>query len=204
MNLGKAESGFTAIEIILAIVALAAIGTAVFFAMQNKDKAQVAASPTPTAAVAGTNSPAASAAPSPTNPPATSASCQASELTGTIDSSGAAAGTYYWNLGLKNAGSRTCTLYGYPGVSLVDASGNQLGQPAERNPVNAPKTISLAPGQSASAQFGISNPGNFEPGKCTGKSAALRVYPPGETKYLQVTFQEQYCPGFNVAALAQK
>lgn len=49
------------------------------------------------------------------------------------DSDGAA-GTIYQTVILTNESSKTCDLYGYPGVSFVTgAGGHQIGAPATRS-----------------------------------------------------------------------
>jgi hypothetical protein len=101
----------------------------------------------------------------------------------------------------KDSSGPKCTLYGYPGASLVDASGAQLGQPAQRDPVITPRVVTLQPGGVAYARLGFPNPGNFPPGKCTAPAANLRVYPPDDLQSLLVATNHAYCPGFSVTAI---
>ncbi|HEY2003548.1 MAG TPA: DUF4232 domain-containing protein [Candidatus Saccharimonadia bacterium] len=173
---------------VLVVALLVAMGAAAFMAYANNRK--------PTR---NTITPAPSATMS-TSPRV--AECQTSVLAATLTSSGGAAGTIYYSLALKNTGAKTCTERGYPGVSLVDGSGSMLGQPATRNSSVTPQTITLSPGASVYAQVGVPNAGNFGPGQCSANSAALRVYPPDQTQYLQVNAQLQSCPGFSTTALS--
>jgi hypothetical protein len=85
-------------------------------------------------------------------------------------------------------------------VSLVDASGAQLGQPAQRDPGTTPIVATLHGGDSAYALIGFPNPDNFPAGKCTAESANMRVYPPDETEALLLPAHHAYCPGFIVRA----
>jgi hypothetical protein len=128
--------------------------------------------------------------------------CHTADLSASLEEAGAAAGTHYRWLVLTNSSGPTCSLAGYPGVSLVDASSHQLGQPATRNPVHAPQVVTLHHGRSAYALVGFPNAANYPPGKCTANSANLRVYPPDELQSLLVTVQESSCPGFSVAAIS--
>ena len=96
---------------------------------------------------------------------------------------GAAAGSVYRTLLLTNASDRSCTLEGYPGVSFVDAGGNQLGAPAERDG-SALSAVTLAPGATAVSTLRQTNAQNYGPECGLTTSAGLRVYPPGATDSL--------------------
>ncbi len=68
---------------------------------------------------------------------------------------------------------------GYPGVSLLDQQGTQLGEPATRRPfANEPtETLTVAPGQPVYALMKLSD---GEPGvrkNCSAPAVTLRVYP---------------------------
>jgi len=129
--------------------------------------------------------------------------CRTADLSGSVTQQGNAAGTKYDELTLTNNSSAACTLSGYPGVSLVDSSGSQIGQPASRNAVHPVTVVTLSGNGSAYSLLGFPNPGNFPAGKCSSASSVnLRVYPPGETQSLLIALQEKYCPGFSVAALS--
>ncbi len=89
-----------------------------------------------------------------------------------------AAGTIYYELEFTNLSGATCTLFGYPGVSGTDLSGNQLGSAAFRLS-GTPQTVTLANGATASAPLGIVEGGIFPSAQCGPVTAAgLRVYPP--------------------------
>jgi Protein of unknown function (DUF4232) len=88
-------------------------------------------------------------------------------------------------LQLRNAGSSSCTLYGYPGVSWVaGADGHQVGAAAQRqsnNSGSAEQTVTLAPGALASAPLNIVDAAVIPPAECKPVPVlGLRVYPPGE------------------------
>lgn len=127
----------------------------------------------------------------------TETTCNADELSLATAVGDAAAGTVNYNLTLTNTSKRTCTLGGFPGVSLVNANGNSVGLPAERATNYAEKKLTLAPGQKAKAVVSISQPGNFSNGQCKAGATKLRVYPPNDTGYLSVaTAIDTWCPGF--------
>lgn len=162
------------------------------------------ATPTPTTAAQQTpaaNS-SASATAAPSSAPGTP-HCHTNDLSGSLKNEQGAAGSTYVSLALTNHSSASCTLSGYPGVSLVDASGNQIGQPATRDTVHPVTVVTLSGNGSAYATLRFPNPANFPSGRCsTEKSVNLRVYPPGETQSLLVPSQHAYCPGFSVSALS--
>jgi len=129
--------------------------------------------------------------------------CHTADLTASLEESGAAAGTNYRNIVLTNSNGPACTLYGYPGVSLVDGSGAVVGKPAERNSVKSPQVVTLTPGKHAYALVAFPNPGNYPPGVCSNAQAAsVRIYPPDELRSMLVTLAgEKWCPGFTVSAI---
>jgi hypothetical protein len=139
--------------------------------------------------------------PSATATPHVSTKCRTADLSIALEPAGGAAGTMYEWIVFKDLSGPKCTLYGYPGASLVSASGAQLGQPAQRTPVITPRVVALQPGGAAYSRLGFPNPGNFPPGKCTAPAANLRVYPPDDLQSLLVATNHAYCPGFSVTAI---
>jgi hypothetical protein len=109
--------------------------------------------------------------------------CAASSLAGSIvDGGGGGAGSVYLDLALRNTGSASCTLQGWPGVSFV---GDGIGAPAKLDRSGANPTVTLAPGQTASAPLRIVQAANLEPGNCTTRQPdGFRVYPPGSKQSL--------------------
>jgi len=179
-----------------------AVAAVLLTAVACSKGATPAASTAPSSAPTAT--PAASSSSSPqTSAPAGTPHCRTNDLSASVATSGAAAGTAYDELTFTNHSSAACTLTGYPGVSLADASGNQIGQPATRNSVHPSDVVTLQGNGYAYSLLGFPNPGNFPSGKCSStKSTSLRVFPPGETQSLLVPLVETYCPGFSVAAVS--
>lgn len=104
--------------------------------------------------------------------------CATSSLAIVLRPGSPGAGQVYANLVFTNNGAAACVMSGYPGVSLLDASGNQIGQPATRNG-GAVATVRLTPGGSASAVLHTVNEG-IAPGPCLAPSVKIKVFPPNE------------------------
>jgi hypothetical protein len=115
--------------------------------------------------------------------PAAGQPCATSQLTVSMTDGQGAAGTEYSGITFRNRSASTCTLRGYPGVSLLDKNHRQIGQPAERTEGTAPIVV-LAPGQTATAAFSVG------PAACGESlppaSAYLRVFPPDNRDELVV------------------
>ncbi|MBV9660346.1 MAG: DUF4232 domain-containing protein [Acidimicrobiales bacterium] len=123
--------------------------------------------------------------------------CRSAQLAGSLGQPNGAAGTIYYPLTLRNTGGSTCTLDGYPGVSFVTGpGGSQVGAPADRMPGSV-ATVTLAPGQMAQANLGISAAANFA-GSCRiTPVAGLAVYPPGDTTTIYIAHSDQGCANSN-------
>jgi|GEM_PF-674546 len=115
-----------------------------------------------------------------TGTPAGTAACRTSSLALSFGSPNGTAGAVHYTLTFQNTGTTPCTLYGFPGVSFLDGSGGQIGQPAQRAG-GTPSTVTVAAGASAYASVAVTDPG-IPP--CTGSTAAahVKVFPPGETQ----------------------
>ena len=115
------------------------------------------------------------------------AACRTSALRITINvtEGNAGAGSAYYPLDFTNTSGAACEMYGFPGVSFVDApgsSGKQIGAAAQRGGGFSAVAVRLAAGQAAHAWLRVSNAGNYPASICTPVTANyLRVYPPGET-----------------------
>ncbi|NGN70264.1 DUF4232 domain-containing protein [Streptomyces sp. A7024] len=114
--------------------------------------------------------------------------CETAKLSASVRTGDAAAGSIYRYLVLTNRGSVTCRLTGYPGVSLLDADGKQLGDPATRD-AKGYTPITLAPGKSASSTLRTIN----HQGDCLPTSTRVRVYPPGNTASLTAPAEIDLC-----------
>jgi len=137
---------------------------------------------------------------------ATATTCNADELDlETAPSDQAGAGTLALNIVLKNIGTRSCTLAGYPGVSLVNNNGNQIGSPADRTTNATENTYTLAMGDTVTSTVFYPEESNFDAGVCTDGATKLRVYPPNDTGYISIAETEitAWCPGFKTSPVFQ-
>jgi Protein of unknown function (DUF4232) len=125
------------------------------------------------------------------SPPSTSSSATTSTAPGiseclngslelTLGPPNGTAGATHYGLTFKNTGAAACTMYGYPGVSFLNSSGNQIGAAAQQE--GGPRvTVTLAAGGNAYASIAVTDPG-IPPCAGPGTAAQVRVYPPGETQ----------------------
>jgi hypothetical protein len=91
-----------------------------------------------------------------------------------------------------NTGSASCTVQGYPGVSVVGASGNQIGPAATRTSSPAPPLVTLAPGATTTAVIALSDVLD----SCSDFPVpnGFRIYPPNQTTALYAPYQQfAYC-----------
>ena len=84
--------------------------------------------------------------------------CNTNQLAGELGPSNAGAGPGLQPAVVKNTSTTTCEVRGFPGVSLLDGSGNQIGEPATREG-NEGAAVVLKPGESASATLHTTNEG---------------------------------------------
>lgn len=117
--------------------------------------------------------------------------CQSSQLSLSVGPpSGAAGGTYY-ELSLTNHAGGACTLTGYPGVSFLDGSGHQIGQPAQRMGNETIDTVRVGPGASGYVTIRVTDPGVWP---CPpSQSTSIQVYPPGQTVALTAPLSTAVC-----------
>lgn len=111
-----------------------------------------------------------------------------------------AAGTIVYTLNLTNTGKLACTLYGFPGVSLTNDAGVQIGSPAGRATGYTEAKLMLVPAGSVKFEVSTSNSGAYPDGQCTAGATTFRVYPPDSTEYLTtISPVKTWCPGFETA-----
>ncbi|MFF2650831.1 DUF4232 domain-containing protein [Streptomyces sp. NPDC058045] len=103
--------------------------------------------------------------------------CTTSQLTMKLGRGQPGAGQVYYDLTFTNTGSRSCTLSGFPGVSLIRRDGSTVGHPATREGAAA-GPVTLAPGARAQAALHTTNEGIGQ-GGCWHRPDLVKVYPPG-------------------------
>ena len=205
----KGRKALKALGLILLILALiTATAFCVYTWQQNESKAQVKDLEGKLAAAQASHN---VGQPSTDNPPAheqappkttTETTCNADELALSLAAGdGGGAGTLNQMIVLTNTGKRICTLGGFPGVSLVNDNGNQIGTPAARAKNYTEKKLTLNPGGQAKATVSFQDQSNFDSGTCKTGATKLRVYPPNDTGYLSVPSPliTAWCPGFEIS-----
>ena len=109
--------------------------------------------------------------------------CDSSVLKGQVDPTDAGAGNRYGKFVVTNSGTMPCTLNGYSGFQLENASG-AVPTKLERKADPAPAAMTLAPGGKASANlhWGVV-PAGSEPveGPCQPEPSKAAAIPPDET-----------------------
>jgi hypothetical protein len=114
--------------------------------------------------------------------PATAKPCAASTTVvwAGEEPGGGAAGSVFYRIEFTNLSSATCTLSGYAKVNAVDLKGGRIGAFATHEAGKKAKTVTLAPGSSATATLRIVDALNFPANKCKATMAAgLRIALPG-------------------------
>ena len=134
-------------------------------------------------ALAGSPSGTALAADTPRAPAAVPA-CTAGQLGAwvAVTQGNGAAGSIYYPLQFTNLSRRACAMRGFPGVSVLDHNGHQLGSPASWDHGVPARTVVLAPGATAHAILRYSDVEVAIAAGCYPTSGAtlLRVYLPGQ------------------------
>jgi Protein of unknown function (DUF4232) len=158
-----------------------------------------AAAPTKTVTV----TPSAPASTSPASPSTSStttgggapAACPTRSLAVKAGLSQGAAGSIYQVLDFSNISDVTCTLYGFPGVSLAGGSPvKQIGLAAAEDHTSPRLLITLAPGAVANSLLRIVQAANFPPSRCDLKNATyLQIYPPNQTTPVYLKYKAQAC-----------
>jgi hypothetical protein len=154
-------------------------------------------SPAAPASTSSSTAPASSAAPAtPVSPAVTGpAACPNGSLHVKLGLGQGYAGGVYQAIDFTNTSGATCTLFGYPGVSLVSGPPySQIGLAAKRTNTAPVKQITLAPGATANALLQIVDALNFPTATCTpAKSTDLRVYPPNQTAAVFLPYTTEGC-----------
>ena len=139
--------------------------------------------------------------PAPASNPVSAGTCSSTHLALTVSVPQGAAGSSYTELILRNAGTSVCRLSGFPGVSLFDITGHQVGKDAQHSG-SAGVPDMLAPGQVAHATL------RTIPAACTGGTAGsdpgvtVRVFPPGERGPLMNAIYAYACGPPQVTAVS--
>ncbi len=109
-----------------------------------------------------------------------------------------AAGTIYYPLEFTNLSGHTCSMRGFPGVSAISRSGQQLGSPSNWESgggFGTPRTVNVAPGATVHAILAyhdaeVSTASGCDPVNTTFE---LRVYPPDQRGATFAFFDLEAC-----------
>ncbi|OIV36338.1 hypothetical protein BIV57_16895 [Mangrovactinospora gilvigrisea] len=110
---------------------------------------------------------------------ATSDRCATDNLRLHLEQGDAGAGQIHYTLVLTNQGTSSCTMNGFPGVSVMRRDGSTVGKPATRSGGQT-GAVRLAPGASAHVVLHTINQGMSDAG-CWTSGQLLKVYPPNNT-----------------------
>jgi hypothetical protein len=101
-----------------------------------------------------------------------------------------AAGSSFWQLQISNVGHHACTLFGYPGVSVVNNSGHQVGLPAGHS--GSKSLVTLPAGGTAHVVLRVTDPTIVCAHPVDG--SLLRVFAPGQFHAKTTPFSVSVCP----------
>ncbi|ADI05249.1 hypothetical protein SBI_02128 [Streptomyces bingchenggensis BCW-1] len=134
-------------------------------------------------------------------PPAARRICSEDQLKLSAGRADFGAGNVYVPLAFTNTGETSCTLTGFPGVSLLDTPGTAIGGPAARRGPARP-TVVLKPGDSAYASLHTLNKGLSDK-PCWRTASEIRAYPPDSYRSMKTSARSfQVCGEvFEVTAL---
>lgn len=188
---GSGKPGAAAALIVLAAVAGCSSSGSSSSSPSAPSNTTSSSSSAATSTTAPATAPSTSLSPAVTGTPA----CATSALSVTLGSPSGYAGGVYVTIVFTNTSGATCTLYGYPGVSLVSAAPyTQIGLAAQRSSTVPVKVITLAAGSSANAVVQIVDALNFPSASCGPSQAAyLRVFPPNQTAPVYLKDSSEAC-----------
>ena len=163
---------------------------------------------------AASSAPASSSAAAPTGPASSAAvnpntaaggppGCATRDLKATIGVAQGAAGSVYQVIDFTNIGTASCSLYGYPGVSLAGGSPvTQIGAAASRSPQAGPALVTLKPGDVANSLLRITQAQNYPASKCSPMASTyLQIYPPNQTTPIYLGYKSTGCSATGVNLL---
>jgi hypothetical protein len=129
--------------------------------------------------------------------------CATASLKATVGIAQGAAGSVYQVIDFTNIGGSACTLYGYPGVSLVTGTPpKQIGAAATRSSTTPATLVTLAAGATANALVRITVAQNYPTATCDPvATTALQIYPPNQTAPIYLAYKTTGCSATKVNLL---
>ena len=112
-----------------------------------------------------------------------------------VDQGNGTAGTTYYPLEFTNTGKHACSLFGYPGVSAISRTGQQLGSPASWGSRSGARQVVLEPGATAHTILAYHDVQAYTPRVCepVDTTVELRIYPPGQRTATYAAFDFEAC-----------
>jgi len=174
-----------------ALICLAALAACSSSSSPSATSSSSASASSPAATASTSSTPATALSPAVTGP----AGCPNGSLQLKLGLAQGYAGGVYEVIDFTNTSGATCTLTGYPGVSLVSGPPYaQIGLAAKRGGTAPVKQITLAPGATANALLQVVDALNFPTATCSpAKATDLRIYPPNQTVALFLPSDSQGC-----------
>ncbi|MGI5160323.1 DUF4232 domain-containing protein [Microbispora sp. CA-102843] len=117
--------------------------------------------------------------------------CRTTGLRARVGRQDAGAGNRYAPLVLTNTSAKTCWVYGFVGLVLIDGRGDVLRTRTLRESVT-PHRVTLRPGASAHARLHWTVVPSGHETRCPA-SARLMIIPPDEVAHLEVPFGATVC-----------
>ncbi|WP_067184108.1 DUF4232 domain-containing protein [Microtetraspora niveoalba] len=119
------------------------------------------------------------------------ARCRTTALSARVGTGDAGAGQRYAPLVLTNTGTRTCWVYGFVGLIMIDGNGDALRTRTRREAVR-PGRVTLRPGAGAHARLHWTVVPTGKERTCP-RSARLMIIPPDEVAHLEIPFDATVC-----------
>jgi hypothetical protein len=186
---GLARAGLAGVGLAGVAALVAACGSAAGSSGAAQPTVTVTATPTAAASTAP------AAAPAAASTVAGVPACPTRSLQVKLGVTQGAAGSVYTALDFVNISNVTCTLYGYPGVSLAGGKPvTQIGVAAVEDHASARELVTLAPQAVANALLRIVEAGNYPASKCGPVTAHyLQIFPPNQTTPTYLADAAQAC-----------
>jgi len=127
--------------------------------------------------------------------PAGLASCPTRSLGAKLGLAQGAAGSVYQVIDFTNISNVSCTLYGYPGISLAGGTPvTQIGLAATENSTPSRQLVTLAPGAVANALLHIGT-ARLYPASTCGPTATtyLQIFPPNQSTPIYLRYTSTSC-----------
>ncbi|WP_189491286.1 DUF4232 domain-containing protein [Streptomyces antnestii] len=116
--------------------------------------------------------------------------CGVSDLYLSMGAKGLGAGQLFWPIRFTNTSTTSCTLRGFPGVSVLNTAHQQIGAPATRTtqPIH---TVTVRPAHTVTAVIHTTN-GPIG-GSCRPTGTYIQVFPPGSSHSVLIPAALRVC-----------